>query len=308
VKIRGQIVQRLLPLLILFLAAPVVAQAESVQLSATAQLRMGVKTEALQAHEASIMEPAFLQALDIGALAALDAELLALAAGTEVSERTFKRSSDLEALDQSEAPRVVEAARAQMIDSQTRLHLLQQRMQLEWGTTIAAMAPTERTRMINAIADGKAALVRADVPGHHEGILGNVMLDNNSGGLVLLGSPLGFAATLDARLQTIGLLTLAHGDIANTLRPGRLQAGYIETDKKIHGLMMPRAAIVRLAGQAWVYRRTGPENFERVALPHSVVVTSGWLVQEGFAEGDNIVVSGAASLLAAETAALGEEE
>lgn len=300
--------QRLLPILILFLAAQVWAQAESLQLSSAAQQRMGVEIEALDAVEASIMEPAFLQVLDVGALAALDAELLALAIGAEVNELAFQRSSNLAALDQSEAPRVVEAARVQMFDSQTRLRLLQQRMQLEWGTAIAALPAAERTSMINAISSGVAALIRADVPGHQEGVLGNVLLDNSAAEPVLLGSPLGFAPTLDARLQTIGLLSLAHGDIANTLRPGRLLAGYIETDKKVQGLMLPRAAIIRIDGKAWVYRQTGTESFERVAVPQSLVVAPGWLLQDGFAEGDKIVVSGAASLLAAETATPSEGE
>ena len=65
------------------------------------------------------------------------------------------------------------------------------------------------------------------------------------------------------------------------------------------GVIIPREAIIRHEGEAFVYVQTGKETFERKAVELHHPLTTGWFT-DGLKSGVKIVVNGAQQLLSEE--------
>jgi multidrug efflux pump subunit AcrA (membrane-fusion protein) len=68
------------------------------------------------------------------------------------------------------------------------------------------------------------------------------------------------------------------------------------------GVLVPRSALIRTAGQTFAYVRKDATHFERRALVAPTSQPEGLFSAGGLAPGESVVVSGASALLAAETA------
>jgi hypothetical protein len=66
-------------------------------------------------------------------------------------------------------------------------------------------------------------------------------------------------------------------------------------------VVVPEAAVIWTAGQAWAYRETASGEFERVRVSTAEPVGTGWFVTTGFAAGDRVVTRAAEELFSAET-------
>lgn len=66
------------------------------------------------------------------------------------------------------------------------------------------------------------------------------------------------------------------------------------------GFVVPRTAVVRLAGRAWVWKRAADEEFERVELTLDLAHGDGWFTDAAWAADARVVVAGAQALLSAE--------
>ncbi len=276
------------------------AEAIAVSLSEPAQERMGVESEALAERTTHDSVPAVIRTIDPGPLAMLDSDLAGATIAAASSDQELQRTSSLAAQDQSASQQALEAARAKAAADNASLTLLRRRLALEWSPAFGAMTAEQRSALVNAVAAGSAALLRADAPQHPEGIEGRVLVEATAGQPPIAADPLGLSGTADPRMQTIGLYCVVRGTQAGTLRPGRVFSGSIETGSKITGVVLPRSAIVRLDGSDWVYVRTGDESFERREVVDAHQMQDGWFVPAGFPPGTEVVVRGAGSLVALE--------
>ncbi len=85
------------------------------------------------------------------------------------------------------------------------------------------------------------------------------------------------------------------------LRPGLAVTARIPvpgTERK--GVVIPEAAVVRVAGKAYAFTQTGPDEFVRKELAVDQPVDGGFLTATNFAAGDRVVVQGAQLLLSEE--------
>jgi hypothetical protein len=73
------------------------------------------------------------------------------------------------------------------------------------------------------------------------------------------------------------------------------------------GVIIPREAIVRHEGEAFVYVQTSKETFERKAVELHHPLAAGWFTDE-FKAGTKIVTNGAQQLLSQELKGEGREE
>jgi len=116
----------------------------------------------------------------------------------------------------------------------------------------------------------------------------------------------GAAPNTEPALPGRGFLCLLEGDPppAGTPLVGWLAApGPPQT-----GVLVPRQALVRHAGQTFVYVERGEGAFERrLTLPERPL-PEGWFAARGLAAGERVVVVGAQQLLSEELrSAIGEE-
>jgi len=263
--------------------------------------RMGVAVQVLTEQTANGSVPAFVRAVDIVPLLALDSDLRATETSVAASRSELARLTTLAAEDDGASARAVEAAKAVAAADEATLELLRRRLRLEWSPALASRVEAS-TAFVRSLARGDTALVRADAPGYPDGVLGEVAIQVHPESVPLIARPIGLAGAADARMQTIGLYALVDGDGAVVVKPGRVFNGEIRTSEVFEGVIVPRGAVVRSDGTGWVYVRLAPTTFERRPLGPSRLVAQGWLVTQTLAAGDALVVTGAESLLAVETA------
>jgi len=259
--------------------------------------------------------------LDISPLAQLNAEVESATAIATASASAEKRLAVLADDDQNASLQTLEAARAQAASDAVRLRMGQQRIALEWGPGLAALKPLELRELIGQLAAGTAALLRVDVLG-----IGSLSTDASGMNLVINGvqgarvqlrpdprqSPLatrslGPAANTDVRMQSSGLLVLVQGDGAAGLRPGLMLPAEIATGRIMTGVVLPRSALIRTEGATWVYLHRGGDDFVRREVIEPRMENDGWFVSSGFAPSDEVVATGAGSLLAVERIAAGTD-
>lgn len=257
--------------------------------------RLGVKTAAVTAIVASQTADGFARGLDAAPLAAIAAEMDAARAAAGASRAEAARLEALYRQDVSASRRSVESARAQALADASRTRLAEQRIGLEFGSGLSRLGPAAVRQLVGEIANGRAALIRIDIPG--------AMLA--PGSVVEIGEPgsamavqvLGPAATADARLQSAGVLAIVRGPLARQAQAGRILPARAATGIASSGILLPRDAIVRFQGRMWVFRKNG-KAFERVALDDPQSSPQGWIVRGGLKAGEVIAVSGVTGLLA----------
>jgi hypothetical protein len=119
------------------------------------------------------------------------------------------------------------------------------------------------------------------------------------------GSPLGaervaLAAAADptTRGQTV---LFRVGSTGFPLRPGAAITAYITIPGPTRtGVVIPRTAVVRSEGRAWVYVQLGEPRFRRQAVSLDAPTPGGWFAASGVGPGDRVVVDGAQTLLSEE--------
>ena len=78
------------------------------------------------------------------------------------------------------------------------------------------------------------------------------------------------------------------------------------------GAAVPATAVVSWQGRSWIYRRAGPQTFERVALSTDISAPSGGYLVQNLAAGTQVVTRGAQLLLSEEmrsqTQPVGEQD
>ncbi len=277
-------------------AAPTSAQ--PLKLDEKTQARSNIRVVALSATQASVEATGFARALDVGALAAIDAEAKSADAAAAASRAEAGRLAMLAAQDQSASRRSVEAARVQAQADDARAQLARRRVGLEFGPGLARLGRGGVSGLVSEIANGRAALVRIDIA--------NVML--RSGNSVRIGDGanaasvrvLGAAASADTKLQSAGVLAIVRGNAAEGLRAGRILPAVTDTGSSRTGVTVPRDAIVRYQSGLWVFVEKPDKSFARIELIDAHAVANGWFVPRGLMPGTRVAVSGAGSLMAIE--------
>lgn len=282
---------------------PVEAAAEAavdgLHMDVETQARMSVNAAPLAASAAPQTAAGFARVMDVGPLAAIESEMSAAEAAASASQEEYHRLAALAAQDQAASARSVEAARAQAATDAARAKLAGRRIGLEWGASLERMSQAERSRLLTDIAAGRAALLRIDTPSASTKIA-KVSVRLEKDGAPIAVAILGQSAGADARLQTTGLLGLVRGDAVATLPTGRLLQAEVDLGAAETGFLIPASALIRADGAVLVYVRTGKDTFERRDVGAGRPVAKGWFISDGFAAGDQVVIDGAASLLAAE--------
>lgn len=279
-------------------AEPAAAEAPGVHMDAATQQRTGVVVSVVEPVNVPRAVTGYARVLDVGPLAAIDAEGGAAQSAAVASREEYRRLQALAAADQAASLRSVEAARAQATADGARAELALRRIGLEWGPGLARLSPTQRSQLLSDAASGRAALMRIDAPGGSEGAR-RVLLQPDEG-TVIAASILGAAGGADPRLQTAGVLAVVRGGDATRLPAGRFIRAQLELGDAEAGFLLPSAAIVRADNAMWVYVRASEGIFQRRAVEGARAIDRGWFAPTGFAANDMIVTDGAASLLAAE--------
>jgi biotin carboxyl carrier protein len=87
----------------------------------------------------------------------------------------------------------------------------------------------------------------------------------------------------------------------SSLRPGMAVTALIPAPGGAkQGVIIPRAAVVRLNGRAWAYVQTAPDKFLRREVPLDQPTPTGWFASSIWAAADHIVIVGSQVLVSEE--------
>lgn len=274
--------------------------AESVELDAATQKRLGVTTAPLAAARYTGTINGFARVLDPVPLATLDSDLLAAQAAARASAAEAARTRAL-ASDATISLKTAQAAQALAQADAAKVALLRRRVGLEWGS--AFMADGFRARLLAELASGRAALVRIDAPAGAANARA-VQLELSGGDRPAV-SLLGSARTADTRLQSGGLLGVVRGPSAARLAAGLTAPAVLTGPVGASGVTVPRSAVMRAQGKTFVYVRQDPTHFERRDLTGVVPQADGLFASGGARPGEAVAISGAAAIFTAQNAAKG---
>jgi hypothetical protein len=281
------------------------ARAQSaVTLAEAQQHRLGIEVQTLAQTRRHMQVAAFAKVLDTGPLAALEADLEAQIAAANASSAEAARARKLSLNSTAMAAKDAEAAISQSRQDQSKLVLLRRRLGLEWGPGLTRLSDKRRRALVQALSEGKAALVQVDTP-DSEGQAGarSVEIDISSGSVH--APVLGPSRSAEPRLQSSGLICLVTGPQAILFSNGLVQSARIEQPTSETGVLLPRSAIIRYLGSDWAYVRTGPQTFERRRVMAIAPQDDGDFTAEGFRPGEAVVAHGAAALFAVDRALVG---
>lgn len=287
------------------LAGPALAAPLSMPLATQQRLHL-VTAPAVSIHQSETVS-GYAKVLDPLPLASLDADLTSAVAVADASRTEAARAKSLNANGSAMSLRALEAAQAQARVDAARVTLYRRQLALQWGP-IGTLADERRSALIYLLTMGRAALVRIDSPGA-TGQGGRKSVDVSFDGLGTVHvTILGSARTADTRLGSPGLIGQVTGPMAERLAVGLTAPVSLSIPFKGSGVVIPRAALLRTAGQSWVYVKLSPTTFERRLVVIGLATEAGLVARSGVASGENLVVQGASMLLSAETAGTASAE
>lgn len=277
-----------------------------VKLDKEAQEKTGLQLAALEAATLSPEINVTGRVLDPAPLAVVISEIATARTLLDASRKELERLQVL-AVDQNTSARLLEAAAAAVQRDQIAADAAHLKLVTGWGRAIAGQK--DLPALIASLAMQEAALVRLDVP------LGDALKEPPTGARIAsLSSPespveaqwIGPAPSADPQTQGQGFLCLVKG---TSLTPAAAVTGWLVLPgQPEQGVVIPRGAIVRHEGEAFVYVQVTDDLFLRKEVELHRPTAKGWFTDEGFKPDDKVVTVGAQQLLSEELKGAGGEE
>lgn len=269
------------------------------KINAETRTRMGLKTQALESAQLSPEVKAYGQVQDPTPLATLLIEQNTAKASLDASTKEHERLKQLFASGQNASARAVETAEAMMQKDRIQLEAVQARLALALGPEAAGKF--DLSKLVESLVQFKAALLRLEVPlteklpGRPTGARVATLAAGETFTEALY---LGPATSADLQMPGQGFIFLLQ---TNPPPPGTLLSGWLSLPGEPEsGVVVPREAIVRHEGEAFIYVQKGEDVFVRQELELEHPLKNGWFVEKGLQPKANVVVEGAQQLLSEE--------
>ena len=257
-------------------------------------------------------------------LAAAEADVEAGRASLAAAQMELTRARTLNADDKNISDRALQDAESRFATEQARLAAATQSVSLlesALSSPRSAASPLELERggqvvevlvhpgesvesgqPILRTARFDRLLARVDVPAGDTvaaGLAAAEILPLGYESRPLRGERVALAEAVDPKTQGQPFLFRV-ADPALTLRPGLSVTAYLEIPGPPRsGVAVPRSAVVRQSGKAWVYLQTGAETFARREVALEDPLADGWF-SRSLRPGDRVVTAGAQTLLSEE--------
>ena len=235
--------------------------------------------------------------LDTTALVADVGDMSAVDASERSTKAELTRLQGLYGDGAGASLKMLQAAKAEEAKAAAQTRFTQAKFNQHWAP-LARMAPSERQKLLTAVARGQILLLRADLPGRHSlaALPDTAQVDVD--GLHVSGRVLGVMQQAD-ETQSVGLLV----GIANApagLSPGARVPVALITEQR-SGVLLPREAVLYDERGAYVFEQVTDKSDSDKAryARHDIKLLqrhgNGWLVS-GLHNNDDIVFEGAGVL------------
>ena len=277
---------------------------------------VGVEMAEPEKAELAAQRIAFGRVLDPSPLVALDGELAAAEAALAASRAEYDRAKKLMAVGGGTSPKVFETAEATFHADEIKQSNLHRQSALQWGAAMPASDAEKRRAFVESLVNGDVALVRVDL------LPGDAITEApRAARLLVMGreaqpietTHISASADADAKTQAQGYIILVEKP-PFPLRPGMALTAWLELPEKPRaGFLLPRSAVLRHDGRAWVFVQAETEKFVRTPVTLDSPSEKGWFIaaDAGLKADDLVVVTGPQVLLSEEmkaAAGTAEEE
>lgn len=271
-------------------------------LDAEARRRVSITLAPLTAATRAPEVKAFGTALDPTPFVVLHGELVAADVAASNSTSQLARTKTLFEEGQNVSRRALDAAEAQQRSDAARLLNAQQRWVLELGEAGAKMNSTDREQFVAKLARREAVLAHVELPAGEPTVnpVGARLTVSGKDEPLAVACAVYAAPSLDRQTRGQAFLLLLE-QAEPKVRPGAAITAYLTLPgKQERGVILPASAVVRAAGSAWTYVRTGDNQFTRRPVSTNTPMSEGWFVTQHFKPGEQVVVTGAQTLLSEE--------
>jgi hypothetical protein len=271
-----------------------------IKLDAETQKLMGLQTAALSPAELSSEIKGFGRVLDTTPLASLIADLTSASAASQASQAELERLKALAAQNNA-STRALQAAEAAAAHDAAQTEAARLKLVAGWGNTIAARP--DLPAFVRSLGSLDSTLVQLNLS--PDQLLNQVptgarIITISAEARPLEAQFISRAPSVDPQVQGQGFLFLISPN-PSRLAPGAAVTGYLDVSgEKQAGVAVPRNAIVRFNGTAWVYVQTGDETFQRTEAKLERPLQDAWFVREGLKPETKLVTTGAQQLLSEE--------
>ena len=287
-------------------AEPAAAEAtgSALQLLPNQQVRAGFVVATPKVVELQPETKAYGRVLDPMPLAAALAEIDSAESTFAASEKALARAQTLQADGDNVSRQAVETVRA--AEQRDRIQAVSARAKLlaGWGPAVAARP--DLPALVEALVIQKVALARLDLLSS-ETILpppSTVRVSPLAGGPTpQTAEILGPAPSADPQVQGAAYFAL--------LRDQPLPTGTTLVAYLVHSgpaqktVIVPRSAVIYHEGSSWVYVLGEKDTFHRRRIQLGLALADGFVVTEGLAEKERVLIVGAQQLLSNELQAAG---
>ena len=267
------------------------------------QKEIGIATEILKPVIKPIEIAAYGSILDPAPLSKLNTDLASAQAALDAASAQYQRTRRLYAEQKNASLRDLQAAQASYLTDGSQRTALEQQLRDQWGAEIARMDPHSRSELVSALIDRREAIARVTAP------IGEAIDDlPSTAQIIVLGheqQPLTArkvyrAPTVVPTIQGQTFLVLA-ATTEFPVSPGAAVSARVPASgTSEQGVIVPRSAIVRYAGNIWVYRALDGKRFVRDEIVPAEITDAGYFVTQKLTPGMQIVVAGAQILLSEE--------
>jgi hypothetical protein len=271
-----------------------------IKLDAETQKLMGLQTTALSAAELAPEIKGFGRVLDTAPLASLVADLMSATAASQASQAELERLKALAAQNNASA-RALQAAEAAAVRDGAQTESVRLKLVAGWGSAVAGRQ--DLVAFVRSLGSLESAMVQISVSPDQlvkQAPTGARIVTMSDDTKPIEAQFISRAPSVDPQVQGHAFLFLI---TPNPLRlaPGAAVTGFLETPgEKQTGIAVPRNAIVRFNGTAWVYVQTGDETFERTEAQLDRPLQNAWFVRGGLKPETKVVTTGAQQMLSEE--------
>lgn len=272
-------------------------------LSEEQQKSAAIKVEAPSPAQVTPEIKGYGRVVDPAALAGMVGDFTTAQAANNASQAEFKRLKTLSAQNNASAKALEDAESAAARD-QAQFEAAHLKLLGSWGEAIASRQ--DLTSFMESLGNMQSALVRVDLPAGQtlKWTPEKARLETLSGEHID-ASFLGAAPAVDPQTQSQGFLFLVQPNSLK-LAPGAAVVGHLQAPGEPKaGYAIPSSAILRYEGATWIYVQQGSTNFVRRTISLEEPLDNGWFVSSGVSTNDQIVVTGAQTVLSQELNSLG---
>lgn len=232
------------------------------------------------------------------------AQLQKAQAGVEVSREEFQRLQGLYLHERNASVKAVQAAEGTMRAdeavtkaAQDAVFLTESDVRQRWGATIATWL-LDGSPEFDRLARQQDLLIQA-TPQSVTGIAAPPIASiTTAQGKIVSARLVSRLPRLDPRFQAPSFLYVTPSN--PNLIPGMSLIVLLPSGTPVHGVVLPRDAIVWWNGRAWAYMQTVSNQFVRREVSTEMPIPNGWFTAKGFSPGEKVVVTGAQQLLSEE--------